>query len=165
MTVLLSELILHDVVVTLTWIILFHVVVLLSQLIMNHVMVLLILLSQLILHDVIMLTEIILLPVVVLPTQLVMNHVTPAETADSAFGWLCWLSCCLCHCRGTFLRSLAATQWDKKRRSQHLSEARQSSSDDVITSSPQPAEEGSSVLVDEASSEVFLVFIYEIIDQ
>ncbi|XP_070712606.1 FH1/FH2 domain-containing protein 1 [Pempheris klunzingeri] len=39
----------------------------------------------------------------------------------------------------TFLRSLAATQREKKRRSKHLS---QSTSDDVITTSLQPAEEG-----------------------
>lgn len=158
MTVVLSELILHDAVVTLTPIILFHFVVLLSQLIKNHVMVLLILLSQLILHDVIMLTQIILLPDVVLPTQLIMNNVTlllRRQILLLVVLWLCWLSCCLCHCRGTFLRSLVATERDKKRRSQHLSEARQSSSDDVITSSPQPAEDGSSVLSDEASSEVF----------
>ncbi|XP_060906645.1 FH1/FH2 domain-containing protein 1 isoform X2 [Labrus mixtus] len=40
----------------------------------------------------------------------------------------------------TFLRSLAATQWEKKRRSKHLSQSRQSTSDDVITPSPQPVE-------------------------
>lgn len=42
--------------------------------------------------------------------------------------------------RDTFLRSLAATQWEKKRRSKHLSQSRLSSSDDVI-SGPQPVEE------------------------
>ncbi|XP_061592280.1 FH1/FH2 domain-containing protein 1 isoform X2 [Cololabis saira] len=42
---------------------------------------------------------------------------------------------------GTFLRSLAATQWEKKRRSKNLSQSRLSSSDDVITPSPQPAAE------------------------
>ncbi|KAM7015937.1 FH1/FH2 domain-containing protein 1 isoform 2-T2 [Tautogolabrus adspersus] len=42
--------------------------------------------------------------------------------------------------KDTFLRSLAATQWEKKRRSKHLSQSRQSTSDDVITPSPQPAE-------------------------
>ncbi|XP_027137007.1 FH1/FH2 domain-containing protein 3 isoform X3 [Larimichthys crocea] len=41
-----------------------------------------------------------------------------------------------------FLRSLAVTQWEKKRRSKHLSQSRLSSSDDVITPSLQPAEEG-----------------------
>lgn len=45
-------------------------------------------------------------------------------------------------CRDTFLRSLAATQWEKKRRSKHLSQSRLSSSDDVITPSLQPAGEG-----------------------
>ncbi|XP_071345997.1 FH1/FH2 domain-containing protein 1 isoform X2 [Trachinotus anak] len=49
--------------------------------------------------------------------------------------------------QGTFLRSLAATQWEKKRRSKHLSQSRLSPSDDVITPSPQPAaEEGRGVL-------------------
>ncbi|XP_037619125.1 FH1/FH2 domain-containing protein 3 isoform X1 [Sebastes umbrosus] len=42
----------------------------------------------------------------------------------------------------TFLRSLAATQWEKKRRSKQLSQSRLSSSDDVITPSLQPADEG-----------------------
>ncbi|KAM8761758.1 FH1/FH2 domain-containing protein 1 isoform 3-T3 [Acanthopagrus schlegelii] len=51
----------------------------------------------------------------------------------------------------TFLRSLAATQWEKKRRSKHLSQSRLSSSDDVITPSLQPAEEGSSVPAEEPS--------------
>ncbi|XP_074523185.1 FH1/FH2 domain-containing protein 1 isoform X2 [Halichoeres trimaculatus] len=41
--------------------------------------------------------------------------------------------------KDTFLRSLAATQWEKKRRSKHL--ARQSTSDDVITPNLKPAEE------------------------
>uniref|UniRef100_A0A8P4G6F9 Formin homology 2 domain containing 1 n=1 Tax=Dicentrarchus labrax TaxID=13489 RepID=A0A8P4G6F9_DICLA len=47
--------------------------------------------------------------------------------------------------KDTFLRSLAATQWEKKRRSKNLSQARLSSSDDVVTPSLQPAEEGSGV--------------------
>ncbi|XP_073320910.1 FH1/FH2 domain-containing protein 1 isoform X3 [Pagrus major] len=51
----------------------------------------------------------------------------------------------------TFLRSLAATQWEKKRRSKHLSQSRLSSSDDVITPSLPPAEEGSSVPPEEPS--------------
>ncbi|KAG7239585.1 hypothetical protein INR49_028737 [Caranx melampygus] len=42
---------------------------------------------------------------------------------------------------GNFLRSLAATQWEKKRRSKHLNQARLSSCDDVITPGPQPAAE------------------------
>ncbi|XP_036950164.1 FH1/FH2 domain-containing protein 1 isoform X7 [Acanthopagrus latus] len=53
--------------------------------------------------------------------------------------------------KDTFLRSLAATQWEKKRRSKHLSQSRLSSSDDVITPSLQPAEEGSSVPAEEPS--------------
>ncbi|XP_077376555.1 FH1/FH2 domain-containing protein 1 isoform X4 [Festucalex cinctus] len=36
----------------------------------------------------------------------------------------------------TFLRSLVASQWEKKRRSQHLSRSKLSSSDDVITQGP-----------------------------
>nr|XP_057944362.1 FH1/FH2 domain-containing protein 1 [Doryrhamphus excisus] len=40
-----------------------------------------------------------------------------------------------------FLRSLAATQWEKKRRSKHLSPSKLSSSDDVITPNPQPVED------------------------
>lgn len=47
--------------------------------------------------------------------------------------------------RDTFLRSLAATQWDKKRRSKQLSETRQPLSDDVRTQDPPPAEEGGEV--------------------
>lgn len=47
--------------------------------------------------------------------------------------------------RDTFLRSLAAAQWDKKRRSKHQSEARQSLSDDVRTQDPPPAEESGEV--------------------
>ncbi|XP_054626553.1 FH1/FH2 domain-containing protein 1 isoform X2 [Dunckerocampus dactyliophorus] len=39
-----------------------------------------------------------------------------------------------------FLRSLAATQLEKKRRSKHLSRSKLSSSDDVITLNPQPVE-------------------------
>ncbi|XP_067348275.1 FH1/FH2 domain-containing protein 1 isoform X3 [Channa argus] len=47
---------------------------------------------------------------------------------------------------GTFLQRLAATQWEKKRRSKNLSQARLSSSDDIITPSPQPTtEEGGNV--------------------
>ncbi|XP_034470998.1 FH1/FH2 domain-containing protein 1 isoform X2 [Hippoglossus hippoglossus] len=42
---------------------------------------------------------------------------------------------------GNFLRSLAATQWEKKRRSKHFSQSRLSSSDDIITPSFRPAEE------------------------
>ncbi|XP_073320909.1 FH1/FH2 domain-containing protein 1 isoform X2 [Pagrus major] len=53
--------------------------------------------------------------------------------------------------KDTFLRSLAATQWEKKRRSKHLSQSRLSSSDDVITPSLPPAEEGSSVPPEEPS--------------
>ncbi|XP_058485085.1 FH1/FH2 domain-containing protein 1 isoform X5 [Solea solea] len=50
----------------------------------------------------------------------------------------------------TFLRSLAATQWEKKRRSKHFSQSRLSSSDDI--SSPQPtAEEGGANSTVEAS--------------
>lgn len=45
-------------------------------------------------------------------------------------------------CRDTFLRSLAATQWEKKRRSKNLGRAGAPSSDDVITPSPRPEEEG-----------------------
>ncbi|XP_028256959.1 FH1/FH2 domain-containing protein 3-like isoform X6 [Parambassis ranga] len=45
--------------------------------------------------------------------------------------------------KDAFLRSLAATQWEKRRRSKHLSQSRLSSSDDVITPSP-AAEQGSS---------------------
>lgn len=60
---------------------------------------------------------------------------------------------CPAPCRDTFLRSLAATQWEKKRRSKHLSQSRLSSSDDVITPSLQPAEEGSSVPAEEPSGE------------
>ncbi|CAB1454808.1 unnamed protein product [Pleuronectes platessa] len=41
--------------------------------------------------------------------------------------------------KGNFLRSLAATQWEKKRRSKHLSQSRLSSSDDIITPSFRPA--------------------------
>ncbi|XP_069386795.1 FH1/FH2 domain-containing protein 1 isoform X3 [Paralichthys olivaceus] len=41
--------------------------------------------------------------------------------------------------KGGFLRSLAATQWEKKRRSKQFSQSRLSSSDDVITPSFQPA--------------------------
>uniref|UniRef100_A0A665WVS8 Formin homology 2 domain containing 1 n=1 Tax=Echeneis naucrates TaxID=173247 RepID=A0A665WVS8_ECHNA len=47
--------------------------------------------------------------------------------------------------RGTFLRSLAATQWEK-RRSKQLSQSRLSSSDDIITPSPQPAVEEGGVI-------------------
>ncbi|XP_061731857.1 FH1/FH2 domain-containing protein 1 [Nerophis ophidion] len=43
----------------------------------------------------------------------------------------------------TFLRSLAATQWEKRRRSKHLSRSTLHSSDDVITPDPQPAEDNS----------------------
>ena len=51
--------------------------------------------------------------------------------------------------RGTFLRNLAATQWEK-RRSKHLSQPRLSSSDDVMTPSPQPAaESGGGVAAEE----------------
>ncbi|XP_068446833.1 FH1/FH2 domain-containing protein 1 [Clinocottus analis] len=46
--------------------------------------------------------------------------------------------------KDTFLRSLAATQWEKKRRSKRLSQARLSSCDDIISPSLQPAEEGGS---------------------
>ncbi|XP_056231022.1 FH1/FH2 domain-containing protein 1 isoform X2 [Seriola aureovittata] len=54
--------------------------------------------------------------------------------------------------QGTFLRSLAATQWEKKRRSKHLSQSRLSSSDDIIAPSPQPApEEGGAVRAAEPS--------------
>ncbi|XP_054869460.1 FH1/FH2 domain-containing protein 1 isoform X5 [Amphiprion ocellaris] len=41
----------------------------------------------------------------------------------------------------TFLRSLAATQWEKKRKSKHLGQSRLSTADDVITPKPQPTEE------------------------
>ncbi|XP_058485083.1 FH1/FH2 domain-containing protein 1 isoform X3 [Solea solea] len=52
--------------------------------------------------------------------------------------------------KDTFLRSLAATQWEKKRRSKHFSQSRLSSSDDI--SSPQPtAEEGGANSTVEAS--------------
>eukprot|EP00066_Takifugu_rubripes_P028733 XP_011617999.1 PREDICTED: FH1/FH2 domain-containing protein 1-like [Takifugu rubripes] len=43
---------------------------------------------------------------------------------------------------GTFLRSLAAAQWDKKRKSKHLSEAKQPLSDEIRTQDVPPAEEG-----------------------
>ncbi|XP_047187507.1 FH1/FH2 domain-containing protein 1 isoform X3 [Scophthalmus maximus] len=43
--------------------------------------------------------------------------------------------------KGNFLRSLAATQWEKKRRSKHLSQARLSSSDDIIIPGPGPTAE------------------------
>ncbi|XP_051795720.1 FH1/FH2 domain-containing protein 1 isoform X2 [Acanthochromis polyacanthus] len=43
--------------------------------------------------------------------------------------------------QGTFLRSLAATQWEKKRKSKHLSQSQLSTADDVISPSPQPTEE------------------------
>ncbi|KAM6942760.1 LOW QUALITY PROTEIN: FH1/FH2 domain-containing protein 1 [Xenentodon cancila] len=49
--------------------------------------------------------------------------------------------------QGTFLRSLAATQWDKKKRSKLLSQARLPSYDDVITQSGQPAAEPGGGLV------------------
>ncbi|XP_040920553.1 FH1/FH2 domain-containing protein 1 isoform X2 [Toxotes jaculatrix] len=42
---------------------------------------------------------------------------------------------------GTFLRSLAATQWDKRKRSIHLNQSRLSPSDDIITPSPHPTSE------------------------
>lgn len=45
-----------------------------------------------------------------------------------------------------FLRNLAATQWDKKRRSKQLSSA-----DDIITPSPQPTEDTESVQTEEQS--------------
>uniref|UniRef100_H3C7S3 Formin homology 2 domain containing 1 n=2 Tax=Tetraodon nigroviridis TaxID=99883 RepID=H3C7S3_TETNG len=45
-------------------------------------------------------------------------------------------------CRDTFLRSLAAAQWDKKRRSKHLSETRESLSDDIRGPDTPPAEGG-----------------------
>ncbi|CAF90318.1 unnamed protein product [Tetraodon nigroviridis] len=44
--------------------------------------------------------------------------------------------------RDTFLRSLAAAQWDKKRRSKHLSETRESLSDDIRGPDTPPAEGG-----------------------
>lgn len=53
--------------------------------------------------------------------------------------------CRPCHCpphRDTFLRSLAAAQWDKKRKSKHLSEAKQPLSDEIRTQDLPPAEEG-----------------------
>lgn len=54
--------------------------------------------------------------------------------------------------RGNFLRNLAATQWEKKRRSKHLSQSRLSSSDDLITPGPQlTAEEGRGVPAAETS--------------
>ncbi|XP_026234885.1 FH1/FH2 domain-containing protein 1 isoform X3 [Anabas testudineus] len=50
----------------------------------------------------------------------------------------------------TFLHRLAATQWEKKRRSKQLSQPRLSTSDDIITLSPQPAvEEGGDVPAEE----------------
>ncbi|KAM9860786.1 FH1/FH2 domain-containing protein 1 [Aulostomus maculatus] len=45
--------------------------------------------------------------------------------------------------KDTFLRSLAATQWEKKKRSKHLSKSRPFPSDDVVTPTPQLVEEGS----------------------
>ena len=42
--------------------------------------------------------------------------------------------------RGNFLRTLAATQWEKKRRSKHL-QSRLSASDDITSPSPQPVAE------------------------
>lgn len=49
---------------------------------------------------------------------------------------------CLRPCRDTFLRSLAAAQWDKKRRSKPLSGTRASLSDDVKGPDTPPAEGG-----------------------
>ncbi|XP_059210690.1 FH1/FH2 domain-containing protein 1 isoform X2 [Centropristis striata] len=54
----------------------------------------------------------------------------------------------------TFLRSLAATQWEKKRRSKDLSKARLSLSDDVMTPNLQPAEQGSSDPPEQLSRQV-----------
>ncbi|XP_047219368.1 FH1/FH2 domain-containing protein 1 isoform X3 [Girardinichthys multiradiatus] len=45
--------------------------------------------------------------------------------------------------QGAFLRSLAATQWEKKRRSKHLTQSQLPISDDVITPSPHTASEPS----------------------
>ncbi|KAM4597363.1 FH1/FH2 domain-containing protein 1 [Fundulus diaphanus] len=45
--------------------------------------------------------------------------------------------------QGTFLRSLAVAQWEKKRRSKQFNQPQLSLSDDVITASPQPADEPS----------------------
>ncbi|MEQ2209549.1 hypothetical protein XENOCAPTIV_000786, partial [Xenoophorus captivus] len=45
--------------------------------------------------------------------------------------------------KGAFLRSLAATQWEKKRRSKHLTQSQLPISDDVITPSPHTASEPS----------------------
>ncbi|XP_077942219.1 FH1/FH2 domain-containing protein 1 isoform X5 [Gasterosteus aculeatus] len=47
--------------------------------------------------------------------------------------------------RKPFLRTLAATQWEKKRRSTRLSQSRLSSSDDIIPPGLQPAEGANSV--------------------
>ncbi|XP_078101316.1 FH1/FH2 domain-containing protein 3 isoform X2 [Sander vitreus] len=55
--------------------------------------------------------------------------------------------------KDTFLRSLAATQWDK-RRSKHLGQNRLSSADDVITPSPQPTDESAAVPREELSRQV-----------
>lgn len=44
-------------------------------------------------------------------------------------------------CRDTFLRSLAAAQWDKKRKSKHFSETKQPLSDEIRTQDVPPAEE------------------------
>ncbi|XP_075939274.1 FH1/FH2 domain-containing protein 1 [Anarhichas minor] len=54
--------------------------------------------------------------------------------------------------KDTFLRSLAATQWEKKRISKHLSQSRLSLSDDIITPTLQSAEEGSSDPSEELST-------------
>nr|XP_043887030.1 FH1/FH2 domain-containing protein 3-like isoform X5 [Solea senegalensis] len=52
----------------------------------------------------------------------------------------------------TFLRSLAATQWEKKRRSKHFSQSRLSSSDDIISPQPTAEEGGANSTVEAAQS-------------
>lgn len=52
------------------------------------------------------------------------------------------VSCFLC--RDTFLRNLAATQWEKRRRSKHQDTP--SSSDDINTPHPQPAEDNGDLI-------------------
>ncbi|KAG7483090.1 FH1/FH2 domain-containing protein 1-like isoform X2 [Solea senegalensis] len=54
--------------------------------------------------------------------------------------------------KDTFLRSLAATQWEKKRRSKHFSQSRLSSSDDIISPQPTAEEGGANSTVEAAQS-------------
>lgn len=60
-------------------------------------------------------------------------------------------------CRDTFLRSLAAAQWDKKRKSKHLSEAKQPLSDGITTQEVPPAEEGEGLSPEDLSGRAAIV--------